>query len=149
VAYHSVGELIKGQETVSLASQLSVQEAAECMAEHRIGAIPVIDSGELKGLFTERDLLNRVVAKNLRPEDVRLEEVMTRQVISVQSDASLVHSLTIMLKHKFRHLPVLDGERVLGVLSCRDIPASYWIMWRTGAPPRARGRLRRLESHMT
>ncbi|MCG6863087.1 MAG: CBS domain-containing protein [Chromatiaceae bacterium] len=62
MSYQSVGTLIKGQETISLGSGASVQEAAEKMAEHRIGAIPVIDSGELKGLFTERDLLNRVVA---------------------------------------------------------------------------------------
>jgi CBS domain-containing protein len=99
------------------------------MAEHRIGAIPVIDSEEFRGLFTERDLLNRVVAKRLRPQDLRLEEVMSKELVTVEFDATLVHSLTKMFEHKFRHLPVLRNGRVAGVLSCRDIPASYWIMW--------------------
>ena len=127
--YRSVGALIKEQTTISLGSHATVQEAAEQMAEHRVGAIPVIDSGELKGLFTERDLLNRVVAKGLHPQDVRLEDVMTKDPITVGTDASLVHSLSTMFEHKFRHLPVMEDGRVAGVLSCRDIPADYWIMW--------------------
>jgi CBS domain-containing protein len=128
MSYHSVGALIRNQKTVSLGSHASVQEAAERMAEHRIGAVAVIDSGELKGLFTERDLLNRVVARGLQPRDVRLKEVMTRDPVTVGSDATLVGSLATMLEHKFRHLPVLEAGKVVGVLSCRDIPPDYWIM---------------------
>jgi CBS domain-containing protein len=127
--YRNVGALVQEQTTISLGPKASVQEAAEQMAEHRVGAIPIIDSRELKGLFTERDLLNRVVAKGLTPERVRLEEVMTRDPITVESDASLVHSLKTMLENKVRHLPVLESGQVRGVLSCRDIPAEYWIMW--------------------
>jgi CBS domain-containing protein len=99
------------------------------MAANRVGAIPVIDSDVLAGLFTERDLLNRVVAKGLCAKDVRLEDVMTKAVISVQSNATLVRSLSVMFEHKFRHLPVMEGNRLVGVLSCRDIPATYWMMW--------------------
>ena len=126
--YANVGSLLNGQETISLSPQASVQESAELMSEHRVGAIPVIESGRLCGIFTERDLLNRVISKGLRPEKLRLEEVMTRDPITVNSDTSLVNSLTIMFDHKFRHLPVLEDERVIGVLSCRDIPAEYWLM---------------------
>jgi signal-transduction protein with cAMP-binding, CBS, and nucleotidyltransferase domain len=54
---------------------------------------------------------------------------MTTDPITVDSDASLVHSLSTMFEHKFRHLPVLENGQVCGVLSCRDIPADYWIMW--------------------
>jgi CBS domain-containing protein len=127
--YPSVGALIRDQNTISLGSQATVQEAAEKMAEYRIGAIPVIDSGELKGLFTERDLLNRVVAKGLQPRDARLADVMTKSPITIASDASLVEGFATMFKHRFRHLPVLEQGRVVGMLSCRDIPANYQIMW--------------------
>ncbi len=124
----SVGSLLKGQETISLRPQASVQESAELMAEHRVGAIPVVESEKLCGIFTERDLLNRVVSKGLQPKELSLEEVMTRDPITIEADDSLVNSLTIMLDHRFRHLPVMKDERVIGVLSCRDIPAEYWLM---------------------
>lgn len=127
--YRSVGALIRGQQTISLNSQATVQEAAELMAAHRVGAVPVIEaSGRLAGIFTERDLLNRVVAKGRRPESVQLTEVMTADPITVTTETSLANSLKIMLEHRFRHLPLVEGERVVGVLSCRDIPADYWLM---------------------
>ena len=127
--YRSVGALIRGQETISLNPQATVQEAAVLMATHRVGAIPVLEvGGRLAGIFTERDLLNRVVAQGLRPESVRLAEVMTPDPVTVGVGASLVDSLTIMLERRFRHLPLVEGERVMGVLSCRDIPADYWMM---------------------
>jgi CBS domain-containing protein len=100
--------------------------AVKCL---RIGAAAVIDSGELKGLFTERDLLNRVVAKGLSPQDLRLEEVMTRDPVTVASDSTLVQALKTMFESGIRHLPVMERGRFAGVLSCRDIPADYWIMW--------------------
>jgi len=129
MSVRSVGVLLRDQETFSLGPQATVQEAAVMMAAHRVGAIPVIeDSGRLVGLFTERDLLNRVVAKGLLPGDLRLTEVMTADPITVSAEASLVTSLRLMFDHRFRHLPVLEGERVIGVLSCRDIPADYWMM---------------------
>ena len=126
--FESVGSLVRGQETFSLGPEASVQEAAELMARHRVGSILVVQSGQLRGLFTERDLLNRVVAKGLRPESVSLEDVMTKDPVTVESKASLVQSLTTMFEQKFRHLPVLENGRVVGVLSCRDIPAGYWIL---------------------
>jgi CBS domain-containing protein len=126
--YLNVGELVKAQEPISLGPRSSVQEAAELMAAHRVGAIPVVDAGRLVGLFTERDLLNRVVAKGLQPVDVPLSAVMTEQPMTVEPGASLVEGLSIMSENGFRHLPVLAEDRVLGVLSCRDIPPDYWIM---------------------
>lgn len=127
--YRSVGALVRDQEMISLNPQATVQEAAELMAAHRVGAVPVIESdGHLCGIFTERDLLNRVIAKRLSPEAVHLTEVMTADPITLGAGASLASGLKIMLKHRFRHLPLLQGEQVVGVLSCRDIPADYWLM---------------------
>jgi len=128
--YRSVGALIGGQETISLSPQATVQEAAVLMAAHRVGAIPVMENGgHLVGLFTERDLLNRVIAKGLLPEAVQLADVMTADPITITAGASLVNGLTVMFEHRFRHLPVLDGKRLIGVLSCRDIPPEYLVMW--------------------
>jgi CBS domain-containing protein len=127
--YRSVGALVRDQETIRLNPQATVQEAAELMAAHRVGAVPVIESdGHLCGIFTERDLLNRVIAKRLHPEEVHVAEVMTADPIAIGVGDSLASGLKIMLEHRFRHLPLLDGERVVAVLSCRDIPADYWLM---------------------
>jgi CBS domain-containing protein len=127
--YRNVGALISEQTTISLEPKASVQEAAQQMAKHRIGAIAVVELGRLKGIFTERDLVNRVVAKGLQPHEVRLEEVMTKDPVTVTSETALVPSLAIMFERRFRHLPVLDDGHVVGVLSCRDIPTSYWNMF--------------------
>jgi len=129
MGYRSVGVLVRDQETFSLGPQATVHEAAVMMAAHRVGAIPVIATGgRLVGLFTERDLLNRVVAKGLLPGELHLADVMTPDPITVLASASLVSSLRVMFEHKFRHLPVIEGDDVIGVLSCRDIPADYWMM---------------------
>lgn len=126
--YRNVAALIEGQEPVTMQPGASVQEAAERMAEQHIGAIALMESDRLVGLFTERDLLNRVVAKGLSPRDLAVGDVMTRDPVTVDAEAALVHCLDTMLEHQFRHLPVLDGERLVGVLSCRDIPVNYWNM---------------------
>ena len=127
MSYRSVGALVRDQATFSLGPQATVQKAAVMMAAHRVGSIPVIDAdGHLVGLFTERDLLNRVVAKELLPGELRLADVMPPDPITVPAGASLVSSLRIMFEHRFRHLPVMEGGEVIGVLSCRDIPADYY-----------------------
>lgn len=128
--FRSVGALIRGQRMVHLDPQATVQEAAVLMAAHHVGAVPVIEAGgRLAGIFTERDLLNRVVSKGLHPERLRLAEVMTADPVTVGVDASLVESLKVMHKFGFRHLPLVERDRVVGVLSCRDIPADYWLLW--------------------
>ena len=126
--YESIGALIREQETIWLEPEASVQEAAERMAKHRVGAIPVLASGELVGIFTERDLLSRVVAKSLNPRRLRVEVVMTKDPVTADADVSLVRCLDTMLQHQFRHLPVLNDGKFIGVISCRDIPVHYWSM---------------------
>jgi CBS domain-containing protein len=120
------GALIGEQDPLHMAPTATVLETARGMAERRVGAVAVMDDGRLVGLFTERDLLNRVVALGKDPAAVTVGAVMTRQPITIRADRSLADALDIMFGNKFRHLPVLDAKgSLLGVMSCRDVPASY------------------------
>jgi CBS domain-containing protein len=140
----TVGALIGEQRVVSMTGAATVFEAAKAMAEHRIGAVPVVFDGNLIGIFTERDLVNRVVAAGKRPDDVLLRDVMTAQPMTITRSQSLSDAMNMMASHKHRHLPVLDDEGALaGMLSCRDVPvfnlflAERWRKWREGIDRRA------------
>ncbi|WP_295400759.1 CBS domain-containing protein [uncultured Thiocystis sp.] len=127
--YRNIGALIANQQTLTMPPTGTVLDAACLMAERRVGAIAVVDRGDLVGLFTERDLLNRVVALGRDPGAVTINEVMTHRPVTIREHQSLAEGLDIMFGHHFRHLPVLDeAGALLGVLSCRDIPPSYWVM---------------------
>jgi CBS domain-containing protein len=127
--YKNIGALIGKQETVALPPTATVFDAAHRMAERRVGAVAVVEGDCLAGLFTERDLLNRVVASGRDPNSVTLREVMTRDLVTIREDRSLVEGLDLMFGNRFRHLPVLNAAGALvGVMSCRDVPAVYQLM---------------------
>ena len=99
-----------------------VADAAQRMAQHNIGSILVMDKGRhLVGIFTERDLLQRVVVQNRDPKTTKIEDVMTRDVIVVAADTPREEVLQMMEKHHIRHIPISDGRQVLGVISLRDV----------------------------
>ena len=100
----------------------TVGTAAARMAAHRCGSILVCEDEKLRGIFTERDLLARVVADGRDPATTRLAEVMTRDPATIGSTASVAEAVRQMDEGCFRHLPVLEGEHVLGVVSLRDVP---------------------------
>jgi CBS domain-containing protein len=137
--YKDVGALLSEQQTLTMTRKASVLDAAEQMAKRHIGAVPVMEDGQLVGLFTERDLLNRVVAVGRDPATVTLDQVMTRNPITIRADQSLAFALDTMFGNNFRHLPVLDHAGALvGLMSCRDVPTTYrvlrerWIEARAG-----------------
>jgi CBS domain-containing protein len=99
----------------------TVLEVVRLMVEKNIGAVPVVRNGELAGIFSERDLMKRVVAENRNPQKTRVEEVMTADPQVVSPDADLSHCLALMRQHGFRHLPVCEGKKVKALLSLRDI----------------------------
>jgi CBS domain-containing protein len=92
----------------------TVLDAATLMTMHRVGAIAVLDERKPLGVFTERDLMTRVVAASRDPATTRVEEVMTRNVYSVPDNTSVAAAATVMRTNHFRHLPVVDenGEMV-------------------------------------
>jgi CBS domain-containing protein len=99
----------------------SVAEVTRKMADLRIGAIVVLDQGRLQGVFSERDLLTRVVINRLDPETTAVREVMTKNVATVPEDAGIEVAMESMRAHKCRHLPVVRGDQVVGFLSMRDL----------------------------
>jgi len=101
----------------------TVADAIRVMADHNIGAVIIVDDRFRPiGIFTERDLLIKVCAKGLDPAKVKLEEVMTRDPITIKEDTPALQALEIMMNFGFRHLPVVDDNGILvGVVSIRDL----------------------------
>lgn len=114
-------QVITGQTLVTARRDTSVRAAAVAMAEQSVGAILVVDdSGRLIGLFTERDALNRVVARGLDPEQTPLTAVMTDKLQTATPDKTLGHALHLMFEGGFRHLPVVEDGRPVGMVSARN-----------------------------
>jgi len=119
-----VPDLVRDQTLVSLPPSATVLDAARIMAERHIGAVLVAVDGRLQGIFTERDVLSRVVAAGLDPNDTALGGVMTPNPDTVAPNDSAFEALRQMSERGYRHLPVVDGERIVGIVSIRDIYAA-------------------------
>jgi CBS domain-containing protein len=91
------------------------------MVEHNIGAVPVLQDGNLAGIFSERDLMRRVVVAGKDPARTPVREVMTEDPLTVAPNDQLETCMTLMKRHGFRHLPVCAGRELKGVVSLRDI----------------------------
>ncbi len=115
----SVVQLIKRQ-AIHLAPSASVREAVQLMSENHIGALLVMDEGRLVGIFTERDVLNRVLAEGRDPDSTPLSEVMTRDLVTLGPQTAATLALHVMSEVGFRHLPVVENDKVYGVISLRD-----------------------------
>ncbi len=103
-------------------TQSSVIDAVKRMGEKRVGAVAVLDKGELAGIFTERDVMMRVVLEGRDPKTTKMAEVMTKQVETVHEDMSYGEALRLMVERHFRHLPVISSNgQVLGILSVRNV----------------------------
>lgn len=120
MSIRSIRSIVAGQTPISATKNTTVVEAARRMKEENIGALLVLDSSRLIGIFTERDALFRVLAAGLDPNTTRLADVMTAQPQTIGPDEPFLHALRIMYESKFRHLPVVEFGRPLGVVSVRD-----------------------------
>lgn len=117
----SIHELVKDQEICAVDVNDSVMHVASAMVERNIGAVPVLRDGKLAGVFSERDLMKRIVVEGRDPNATKVGEVMTRDPLTVTRDDDLEHCLRLMREHGFRHLPICEGGRLLGFLSLRDM----------------------------
>ena len=118
-----------GRPLISISQQASIREAAKVMMENSVGAVAVINDGKLAGILTERDIVFRGVGQNLSMDDATAGDIMTPDPVTVQSKDAISDALAVKLGDRFRHLPVIEGEAVVGVISFRDIPAEYLSMF--------------------
>jgi len=114
-------DLVKDRRVYSIDAARTVLEAARFMMEHNVGALPVMRDGELAGIISERDIMNRVVALGRTPGHTGVSEVMTAKPRAVSLDESLEECLFIMREFGFRHLPIVDGKELKGLVSLRDV----------------------------
>jgi CBS domain-containing protein len=114
-------EIVKDRRVYSIDAGRTVLEAARYMMEHNIGALPVLRNGELAGMFSERDIMNRVVAVGRTPGSTSVAEVMTANPRAVAADETVEECLFIMREFGFRHLPIVEGKELKGLVSLRDI----------------------------
>lgn len=118
----SVCECIKRDEPLIGTADETVQAVAVRMAEAHCSSILLCDGKELHGIFTERDLLMRVVAAGRDPAATAVGEVMTRNPDRIEASAPIIEAIRRMDEGCFRHMPVIDGARIVGVVSWRDLP---------------------------
>lgn len=118
-----ISELIrKAGVLIHTRPETTVKAAATTMSEHNVGSMVVIDDDRNPvGIFTERDLLNRVVAEGIDPETTPLSEVMTTDLVIISGDTARGRALTIMEENHIRHLPVADDDELVGIVSLRDL----------------------------
>ena len=111
----------KGRQVVSIDHQASVLDAARLMNEHRIGALVVTRGEKVVGIFTERDILNRVVAQRRDPAQTAVHEVMTTPVACCAPQTPRNECRSVMRRRRIRHLPVVENEQLAGIISIGDI----------------------------
>ncbi|MBK9136146.1 MAG: CBS domain-containing protein [Betaproteobacteria bacterium] len=99
----------------------TVYEALETLARYEAGALMVIDAGRLVGVFSERDYTRKIALQGRSSRDTRVEEIMTRNIVTVGSKTRTRECMALMSEKRIRHLPVVDGTTVLGMISIRDI----------------------------
>jgi len=116
-----ISDLLKNQVVVSAEPNHTVLDVARLMAAHNIGAVPILQHGRLIGIFSERDLMHRVVAGGKDPARTPVGQVMTEDPMTVQPGDSLETCMTLMRRHGFRHLPVCAEHELRGFVSLRDI----------------------------
>jgi len=111
----------KGNQVWSVSPDTSVFETLQLMAAKEIGAVLVLDQGRLVGIFSERDYARQVVLKGKTSRDTPVREVMTSRVVFVRPNQNIEECMAIMTDKRFRHLPVMDGDKLAGVLSIGDV----------------------------
>ena len=113
----------KGNVVIQVESDCIIAAAARKMRDNKVGALMVMKNDTLSGIFTERDLMSRVVAEGLDPEKVQVSEAMTSSIATVPLETPIREAANIMSQNRIRHLPVLEEGQLYGVISVGDILA--------------------------
>jgi CBS domain-containing protein len=123
VAMKTVRELLqgKGGAIFSIAPDARVYDALKLMAEKEIGALVVMDQGTLAGIMSERDYARKVMLLGKSSQEIAVRDIMTAKVVTIRPSQSAEECMALMTDHRIRHLPVMDGDRLIGVLSIGDL----------------------------
>jgi CBS domain-containing protein len=117
---------VKGESLHTIDAGATVLDATRKMNQHKIGALVVMQEGRVAGIVSERDVLSRVVAEEIQPSSVKVEAVMTREVICCSPEDDLDEVSAIMKTRRIRHVPVCDSDGILhGIISIGDVNAQY------------------------
>ncbi len=115
----------KGAHVHSVSPTATVVEAVRAMNNARVGALLVMDGGQLVGIFTERDVLGRVVDQGRAPTATKVADVMTVELVTVRPETTVEEAMAVITAHRCRHLPVMDGGRLDGLVSSGDL--TRWV----------------------
>ncbi|MCC6299087.1 MAG: CBS domain-containing protein [Anaerolineales bacterium] len=111
----------KGNEVFAIASTAGVLEALKLMAKYNTGAVLVMDGSEVRGILSERDCVRKLELEGRTAKDTQVQDIMTGKVISIEADEDLETCMKLMIERNIRHLPVYANEKLLGLISVRDI----------------------------
>jgi CBS domain-containing protein len=111
------------EDVVSVLGDTPVNEVARIMAEKNIGSVIVTENKKPVGIVTERDISYRVVARDMKPSEVQVREIMSKGLKTVTQDITLTEASKMMAKHNIRRLPVVEGENLVGIITTKDIVA--------------------------
>lgn len=111
----------KGNQVVTVNGDVTVLDALKIMSDERVGSVIVMDEGKIAGIFTERDYARRVGLDDAAPSSVPVADVMTKDLVTVSLDSSVNQCMEIITENHIRHLPVLDGDQIVGVVSIGDV----------------------------
>jgi CBS domain-containing protein len=115
---------VKGYEVWTITPDASVYEALRLMADKNVGALLVLEGGELVGVISERDYARKVVLKGRSSRDTSVRDIMTADVVSVRPDQTVEECMALMTDRRIRHLPVVADRRLIGVISIGDVVKS-------------------------
>lgn len=110
----------KGGEVYSISPDASVFEALKLMADHNTGALLVMSGGKVEGILSERDCVRRLDLHGRKAKDATVNDIMTSKVLYAQVNQSIEECVAVMLDKNIRHLPVFDGDELVGLISARD-----------------------------
>jgi CBS domain-containing protein len=111
----------KGYDVYSVSPDATVYDALKLMAEKEIGALVVLEDGKMVGILSERDYARKIILKGKSSKETSVQEIMTSDVIYTRPDQKVRNCLSLMTKHHFRHIPVLENDQLIGILSIEDV----------------------------
>ena len=111
----------KGSAVWSIAPNATVFDAIQLMADKNVGALPVVENGRLAGMISERDYTRKVILKGKSSKETPVRDIMTQELVTVDAGASVTECMRVMTEKRIRHLPVMEGSKMIGLISIGDL----------------------------